>query len=57
MNAELYGLLLAPRLKKGYNQIWKANLQPQDAQSWPQDFLAITPSLKRALGWRAIIIF
>jgi hypothetical protein len=28
INAELYGLLLAPRLKKGYHQIWEANLQP-----------------------------
>jgi hypothetical protein len=25
----LYGLVLAPRLKKGYHQIWEANLQPQ----------------------------
>jgi hypothetical protein len=32
-------------------------LQPQDAQSWPQDFLALTPSVKWALGWRAVIIF
>jgi hypothetical protein len=23
-----YGLVLAPRLKKGYHQIWEANLQP-----------------------------
>ncbi len=28
MNAEHYGLVLAPRQKKGYHQIWKANLQP-----------------------------
>jgi hypothetical protein len=28
INAELYGLVLAPRLKKGYRQIWEANLQP-----------------------------
>jgi hypothetical protein len=28
INAELYGLVLAPRLKKGYHQIWEANLQP-----------------------------
>jgi hypothetical protein len=28
MNAELYGLLLATRLKKGYHPIWEANLQP-----------------------------
>jgi hypothetical protein len=27
INAELYGLVLAPRLKKGYHQIWEANLQ------------------------------
>jgi hypothetical protein len=26
-NAELYGLVLAPRLEKGYNGIWEANLQ------------------------------
>jgi hypothetical protein len=26
INAELYGLVLAPRLKKGYRQIWEANL-------------------------------
>jgi hypothetical protein len=28
INAELYGLVLAQRLKKGYHQIWEANLQP-----------------------------
>jgi hypothetical protein len=28
INAGLYGLVLAPRLKKGYHQIWEANLQP-----------------------------
>jgi hypothetical protein len=28
INAELYGLVLSPRLKKGYHQIWEANLQP-----------------------------
>jgi hypothetical protein len=28
INAEHYGLILAPRLKKGYHQIWEANLQP-----------------------------
>ncbi len=33
VNAELYGLVLAPRLKKGYHQIWEANLQPKNAQS------------------------
>jgi hypothetical protein len=27
INAELYGLVLAPRLKKGYHPIWEANLQ------------------------------
>jgi hypothetical protein len=27
INAEFYGLVLAPSLKKGYHQIWKANLQ------------------------------
>jgi hypothetical protein len=27
INAELYGLVLAPRLKKDYHQIWEANLQ------------------------------
>jgi hypothetical protein len=27
INAELYGLALVPRLKKGYHQIWEANLQ------------------------------
>jgi hypothetical protein len=43
-----YGLLLAPRLKKGYHQIWEANLQPKNAQSWLQVFLAPTPSVKRA---------
>jgi hypothetical protein len=25
---ELYGLVLAPRVKKGYCRIWEANLQP-----------------------------
>ncbi len=34
INAALYdGLVLAPRLKKGYHQIWEANLQPKNAQS------------------------
>jgi len=33
VNAELYGLVLAPRLKKGYHEIWEANLQPKNAQS------------------------
>jgi hypothetical protein len=28
INAELYGLVLASRLKKGYHQIWEANFQP-----------------------------
>jgi hypothetical protein len=28
VNAELYGLVLAQRLKKGYHHIWEANLQP-----------------------------
>jgi hypothetical protein len=28
LNVEHYGLVLAPRLKKGYHQIWEANLQP-----------------------------
>ncbi len=28
INAEHCGLVLAPRLKKGYQQIWEANLQP-----------------------------
>jgi hypothetical protein len=28
INAEHYGLVSAPRLKKGYHQIWEANLQP-----------------------------
>ncbi len=28
INAELYGLVLAPRLGKGCHQIWEANLQP-----------------------------
>jgi len=27
LNAELYGLVLARRLKKGYHQIWQPNLQ------------------------------
>jgi hypothetical protein len=27
INAELYGLVLAPRLEKGYHRIWEANLQ------------------------------
>jgi hypothetical protein len=31
MNAEHYGLVLAPRQKKGYHQIWEANLQPLGA--------------------------
>ncbi len=30
-NSEHYGLVLAPRLKKGYHQIWEANLQPLGA--------------------------
>jgi hypothetical protein len=27
-NAELYGLVFGPEAKKGYQQIWEANLQP-----------------------------
>jgi len=38
ISAEHYGLVLAPRQKKGYHQIWEANLQPKNAQSWPQVF-------------------
>jgi hypothetical protein len=45
VNAELYGLVLAPRLEKGYHQIWEANLHPEN---WPQVFLALTPRVKRA---------
>jgi hypothetical protein len=45
INAELYGLVLVPRLEKGYHQIWEANLQPQN---WPQAFLALPPSVKQA---------
>jgi len=32
INAELYGLVLASRLKKGYHRIWEANLQPLGGQ-------------------------
>jgi outer membrane cobalamin receptor len=39
---------LAPRLEKGYHQIWEANLQPKNAQSWARGFLALTPSVKWA---------
>jgi hypothetical protein len=28
VNAELYSLILTPRLKEGYHPIWEANLQP-----------------------------
>jgi hypothetical protein len=28
INVKLDGLVLAPRLKKGYHKIWEANLQP-----------------------------
>jgi hypothetical protein len=28
INAELYSLVLAPRLNKEYHEIWEANLQP-----------------------------
>jgi hypothetical protein len=28
INTELYGLVLAPSLEKGYHLIWEANLQP-----------------------------
>jgi hypothetical protein len=28
INAELYGLVLAPRLEKGYHRIWETNVQP-----------------------------
>jgi hypothetical protein len=31
IHAELYGLVLAPMLKKGYHQSWEANLQPLGA--------------------------
>ncbi len=42
INAEHYGLVLAPRQKKGYHKIWEANLQPLGpmfqhlSQSWCQ---------------------
>jgi hypothetical protein len=36
INAELYGLILAPRLEKGYNQIWEANLQPLGPNNKPK---------------------
>jgi hypothetical protein len=28
INAKLHGLLLVPRMKKGYHQIWEADVQP-----------------------------
>jgi hypothetical protein len=28
INVEFYGLVLAPRVKKGYHQIWEAHLEP-----------------------------
>jgi hypothetical protein len=28
INAKFYGLILAPRLRKQYHQIWEADLQP-----------------------------
>ncbi len=31
VNSELYGLVLAPRLKKEYHPIWEVNLQPLEA--------------------------
>jgi hypothetical protein len=56
INAELYGLVLAPRLNKripsnlgGQFATLGANLQPKNAQSWPQVFSAPTPSVKRPL--------
>jgi hypothetical protein len=49
-------LYWTPRQKKGYHQIWEANLQPlgpicnpKIAQNWPQVFLTLTPSVKWAL--------
>jgi hypothetical protein len=48
INAERFGLILAPRLKKDTIKIWEANLQPKNAQSWPQVFLALTLSVKGA---------
>jgi hypothetical protein len=57
INAELYGLVLAARLKKRIPSnlgdqfaILGANLQPKNAQSWSQDFLALTLSVKWALS-------
>jgi hypothetical protein len=41
-NAELYGLVLDPRLKKGYHQIWEANLQPPGPMF--QHFSKLAPS-------------
>jgi hypothetical protein len=49
-SAEHYGLVLAPRHKKGYHQIWEDSLQPKNVQSWHQVFLALTPSVKRGLS-------
>jgi hypothetical protein len=36
--------------KKGYHQIWEANLQPQNAQSWAQVFLGPDSECKVGLS-------
>ncbi len=46
INAELYGLVLAPSLEKGYHQIWEANLQPLGPNNKPK-MLKVGPKFSR----------
>jgi hypothetical protein len=51
INAEIYGLVLAPKAgKKGYHQIWEVNFATQKCFNvGPEFFLgALTTSVKRA---------
>jgi hypothetical protein len=41
INAELDGLVLAPRLKKGYHQIWEANLHAATPRANVPAFISI----------------
>jgi len=46
INAEVYGLVLAPSLEKGYHQIWEANLQPLGPNNKPK-MLKVGPKFSR----------
>jgi hypothetical protein len=36
INAKLHGLVLVPRMKKGYHQIWEVDVQPRGPNNNPK---------------------